>query len=168
MFPLKKIVCPTDFSDASRQALGSAAELAAHFQAEVCMVHVLEAQPRDLAPHVDAADMRAAVERELRKFAEILSQKNIRVDVVLGEGDAADEIVRIAHDEHADLIVIATHGITGWRHLAFGSVTEKVVRLAGCPVLTIRATAAQPMDDSTSGGGVTAHKRPLGEAAARK
>ena len=151
MFPLKKIICPTDFSDASRQALDSAAELAERFQAEVCMVHVLPVQPRDLAPQVDAEDVRAAVEREMRSFAEPLSRKGIRIEVVLGEGDAATEIVRIASDEHADLIVIATHGTTGWRHLAFGSVTEKVVRLAACPVLTIRATAGQTMAASASG-----------------
>jgi nucleotide-binding universal stress UspA family protein len=142
MFPPKKILCPTDFSDASLQALGRAAELAAHFQAEVHLVHVLTASPRELAPQVDAVDVRAAVERELRKLAEPLSARNIQVRVVLGEGDAAAEIVRIAHDQQADLIVIATHGTTGWRHLAFGSVTEKVVRLADCPVLTIRIAEA--------------------------
>jgi len=53
-------------------------------------------------------------------------------------GDAANEIVGTAADEHADLIVIATHGLTGWRRFMFGSVAEKVVRLAQCPVLTIQ------------------------------
>jgi nucleotide-binding universal stress UspA family protein len=53
-------------------------------------------------------------------------------------GDAANEIVGTAADEKADLIVIATHGLTGWRRFMFGSVAEKVVRVAQCPVLTIR------------------------------
>ena len=57
---------------------------------------------------------------------------------VIRYGDASREIVRIAREEEADVIVIATHGLTGWRHLVFGSVAEKVVRLAECPVLTIR------------------------------
>ena len=54
-------------------------------------------------------------------------------------GEAALEILRIAHQEHVDLIVIASHGLTGWRRLVFGSVAEKVVRQATCPVLTIVA-----------------------------
>ena len=53
-------------------------------------------------------------------------------------GDAASEIVGTANEENIDLIVIATHGLTGWRRFMFGSVAEKVVRLAGCAVLTIR------------------------------
>jgi nucleotide-binding universal stress UspA family protein len=56
---------------------------------------------------------------------------------VIAIGDAADEIVRLANDESADLIVIATHGLTGWRHLIFGSVAEKVIRHADRPVLVI-------------------------------
>jgi nucleotide-binding universal stress UspA family protein len=60
---------------------------------------------------------------------------------MLGRGDAASEIVRIAKEKGADLIVIATQGNTGWRHFAFGSVAEKVVRLATCPVLSIRSAA---------------------------
>jgi hypothetical protein len=54
-------------------------------------------------------------------------------------GEAAPEILRIAQEEHVDLIVIASHGLAGWRRLVFGSVTEKVVRQATCPVLTIVA-----------------------------
>jgi universal stress protein A len=143
MFFFKKILCPTDFSDASRQALANTGELAAHFEAEVWLVHVLPASPRDVAPDIDERDLQAAVEREMRKLAESLSAKHLQVHVLVGIGDAADEIVRIAQEENADLIVIATQGTTGWRHFAFGSVTEKVVRLAKCPVLTIRAEADQ-------------------------
>ncbi len=54
-------------------------------------------------------------------------------------GEPAPEILRIAAEEHVDLIVIASHGLTGWRRLVFGSVAEKVVRQAPCPVLTIAA-----------------------------
>ena len=58
---------------------------------------------------------------------------------MVATGEAAPEILRIAHQEHADLIVIASHGLGGWQRLVFGSVTEKVVRQATCPVLTIVA-----------------------------
>jgi nucleotide-binding universal stress UspA family protein len=62
----------------------------------------------------------------------------LRVHPIVAYGSPADEIVRIANEENIDLIVIATHGRTGWRHLVSGSVTEKVVRIASHPVLTIR------------------------------
>jgi len=55
------------------------------------------------------------------------------------KGNAAEEIVKLAESDKADVIVIATHGWTGWRHLVFGSVAERVVRLARCPVITIPA-----------------------------
>ena len=57
--------------------------------------------------------------------------------------DTGMELVRIAEHEHADMIIIATHGMTGWRKIAFGSVAEKVVKLAGCPVLVLRAQAME-------------------------
>jgi nucleotide-binding universal stress UspA family protein len=76
-----------------------------------------------------------------RRMGEVLQRvpKNINTRSLVGHGEPASEIVRTARDERADLIVIATHGLTGWRHLVFGSVAERVVRLAECPVLTIRA-----------------------------
>ncbi len=80
--------------------------------------------------HTDAHD-------KLHRLTEQVKFTTVRT--IIGHGDAATEIVRIAEKEHADLIVISTHGMTGFRHLVFGSVAEKVVRLAKCPVLTTRA-----------------------------
>jgi nucleotide-binding universal stress UspA family protein len=80
-----------------------------------------------------------------RKVNEVIEQrlpKDARPRGIVTQGDTPTEIARLAEEEHADLIVIATHGMTGWRHLVFGSVTEKVLRLASCPVLTIR----QPLE----------------------
>jgi nucleotide-binding universal stress UspA family protein len=68
-----------------------------------------------------------------------IAAHGLAVRTAVGHGDAGAEIVRLASDEAADLIVIATHGTTGWRHAMFGSVAEKVVRLARRPVLTIPA-----------------------------
>ncbi|HUV14514.1 MAG TPA: universal stress protein, partial [Acidobacteriota bacterium] len=62
----------------------------------------------------------------------------VKSRTMVSYGDPAKEIVRIAEEESVDLIVIATHGLTGWQHLVFGSVAEKVVRTAKCPVLTVR------------------------------
>ena len=84
-----------------------------------------------------------AVEATAKKsLQEVINQrvpKELRARQIIVLRGAADEIIRITEEEKVDLIVIATHGQTGWRHMIFGSVAEKVVRLAPCPVLTIRA-----------------------------
>jgi nucleotide-binding universal stress UspA family protein len=84
-----------------------------------------------------------AVEATAKKsLEEVINQrvpKELRARQIIVLRGAADEIIRITEEEKVDLIVIATHGQTGWRHMIFGSVAEKVVRLAPCPVLTIRA-----------------------------
>jgi nucleotide-binding universal stress UspA family protein len=146
MLPLKKIVSPTDFSPASQNGLDAAIELAKHFGAEIVLVNVLPVLPAapsdpnfvfevpeyERALHVDA-------ERRLAELAGELTAKGIIVRTEVGHGDAGAEIVRVAKDEAADVIVIATHGSTGWRHVMFGSVAEKVVRLAHRPVLSVPA-----------------------------
>ena len=65
--------------------------------------------------------------------------ESIKSRSIMGKGNPAEEIVRSAKEEKVDLIVIGAHGFTGWRHLVLGSVAEKVVRLASCPVITIPA-----------------------------
>ena len=82
--------------------------------------------------------LHADAEKHLRQVREQLVARNVKVSTMVGHGPAAEEIVLIAKKEGADLIVIATHGSTGLERLVFGSVAEKVVRLAECPVLTVR------------------------------
>jgi nucleotide-binding universal stress UspA family protein len=151
MFPAKTILCPTDFSEASLQALANASDIAVHNGAEVYLIHVI---PNLLANAEPAAAMTLPEyeqflqpQQRLKQAAEPLIARGIKVQTVLGHGDAASEIVRIAKEKRADLIVIATHGNTGWRHFAFGSVAEKVVRLAFCPVLSIRSAASGASGD---------------------
>lgn len=146
MLPFKKVLCPTDFSGASRIALSAAAEVAGQFQAALVLVHVvpvLPPLPTDPnivfeVPEYERA-LHADAERQLRALSQDLRAKGLTVEMRVGHGDAGGEIVRIARDEAVDLVVIATHGMTGWRHAMFGSVAEKVVRLAHRPVLTIPA-----------------------------
>ncbi len=146
MLSFKKILCPSDFSAASRAALTAAADLAASYKAELCLVHVIPVLPPappdpnfvlavpeyERALHLDA-------ERRLQALAQELCAKGISARTIIRHGDAGGEIVRAAAAETADLIVIATHGHTGWQHVMFGSVAEKVVRHARRPVLTIPA-----------------------------
>ena len=82
--------------------------------------------------------------RKLRDLREEAINPGVAARTIVGHGQAADEIVIVAERENVDLIVIATHGTTGLRHFVFGSVAEKVVRLATCAVLTLRATTTKP------------------------
>jgi universal stress protein A len=156
MLPIGKIVWPTDFSEPSYEALKAADELSLHFSAELVLVHVvapIPMYPPPVTPEASSASagMVASYQQEMEVYAKksldqvvqerIPKEITARTRVCLG--DAAKEIVGTAADEKADLIVIATHGLTGWRRFMFGSVAEKVVRLARCPVLTIREPGAE-------------------------
>jgi nucleotide-binding universal stress UspA family protein len=146
MLPIKKILCPTDFSEPSYEAVRAAAELASHFGSEVILFHAvpvlppLPADPNFVLFGIEEYEraLQGDAERKLMGVIEQLIPKGLASRFIVARGDAATEIVRAAEAERADLIVIATHGLTGWRHLVFGSVAEKVVRLSPCPVLTIR------------------------------
>lgn len=151
MLPLTKILCPTDFSEPAERALSAGAELALHFEAELILFHVAAALP-SLPPGM-AGSSRASLdhlreglhEASLRSLEELREAKlpaGIRCRLEVREGDAAGEIVRVADELEVSLIVIATHGRTGWRHFVSGSVAEKVVRTASCPVLALRCPPA--------------------------
>jgi nucleotide-binding universal stress UspA family protein len=149
VLPFKRILVTTDFSEASYAGLEKGGELARWFAAELCVLYVVPAIPAlppgpnyafEIAGYEEALQTNA--EERLRELVqERLGEVNARPMVEYG--DAAKEIVRVAGELSVDLIVIATHGLTGWRHLVSGSVTEKVVRLAECPVLTVHAGPAQ-------------------------
>lgn len=151
MLPIRKIVCPTDFSEPSYEAVKVADELASHFSAELVLVHVVAPvpmYPTPVAPEASpsSAGIVASYQQEMEVYAkksldQVVQQrltKGIKSRTKVCLGDAANEIVGAAEEEKAGLIVIATHGLTGWKRFMFGSVAEKVVRVAQCPVLTIR------------------------------
>ena len=145
MLPIKKIVCPTDFSEASYEAINAAGELAFHFGSELCVLHVVSPVPLvPMGPEPSGfnvssyeQELEASSKKSLEEIVNQLEWKELKVRLIVLRGSAADEIVRVAEEEKADLIVIATHGRTGLDRLIFGSVAEKVVRLAKCPVLTV-------------------------------
>ena len=88
--------------------------------------------------------LHADAEERLNELIGEVTTPGTNIRTIVGRGDAASEIVRIAEKENVDVIVIATHGMTGWRRVVFGSVAERVVRLAKCPVLTTRVSQAEP------------------------
>lgn len=151
MLPINKICCPTDFSEPSYEALKAACEMAIHFSAELILVHVVT--PIPVIPiHDDPTSFNLPLyEKEMEQSAEKalikMQQEKVAPDIqsrtVVIQGDPATQIVNLADAENMDIIVIATHGFTGWRKFMFGSVTEKVIRYASCPVLSIRVPPQQ-------------------------
>jgi len=142
MLPLKRILCSIDFSDVSYQALEAAIQLAKDFDAELCLLHIAAPVGREFgveaygAVEADAENVVAARNR----LAELIAARvpeGVRTRTLNRLGNAASEIESAVKEEDADLLVIATRGLTGWRHLVFGSVTERTVRMASCPVLAI-------------------------------
>lgn len=149
MIEIARILCPIDFSDASRHALEHAAAIARWYEAEVVGLHVAHVpifpQPPILfaesthgqPPAVDYV----ARERDLRAWLEPLDQNGIATKVVVEAGHPAQRILEWARAEPPSLIVMGTHGLSGFERFMIGSVAEKVVRKAACPVLTVAAAA---------------------------
>ncbi|MFZ5433867.1 MAG: universal stress protein [Calditrichota bacterium] len=149
MLPFKKILCPIDFSEPSYEALKVATELAQNFSAELTIVHVVPLVPtvtamdRTVGTNTAAAQYQQSLEAEskhlLAEAVEKYVPKTLTVRPFIETGDAAHVVAKIAEEEDTDLVVLSTHGRTGWRRFVFGSVAERIVRHTQCPVLTIQA-----------------------------
>jgi nucleotide-binding universal stress UspA family protein len=145
-----KIVAATDFSEDSILALDFAEELARKFSAEIIVLHVDQPlapvmMTPELGPAMDVGAMsrigeeqRLLAQRELDKIVGKLRDGGLKARSLLRVGSPFLEILHTAQGEGADLIVLGTHGRTGLAHVLMGSVAERVVQKAPCPVLTIR------------------------------
>jgi nucleotide-binding universal stress UspA family protein len=146
-----KILLPMDFSPSSDAALAMATDLAQHFGAELHLVHVVPMIP--MATGIDAfpesplpfemtflQESKDRAEQKLATYIGALASKGVKAscNVEIGN-DVADSIMMVADSEHIDMLVLSTHGISGWRPLVFGSTAEKVVRQVQCPLLLLRS-----------------------------
>jgi nucleotide-binding universal stress UspA family protein len=147
MTELKRILVPTDFSEHSERAAAYAVELARRYQAEeVHCIHVSDIPADLLATSAyymtgPSEQFIEQVRREGRKSLDAFARKHLEgapVRTAFLEGRPFVEIIRYARENQIDLIVISTHGRTGLKHALFGSVAEKVVRKAPCPVLVVK------------------------------
>ncbi len=146
MFPLKKILCPIDFSEHSLTALKIADEMAKAFHAELFLVHIITPIPSvptpphplvfDIPKYQDSLEINS--KKSLEDIAKNRISSGIKVHRIVALGDPSTEIIKIADENDVNLIVVATHGRTGLKHMIFGSVAEKIIRHASCPVLTKR------------------------------
>jgi nucleotide-binding universal stress UspA family protein len=145
---IRRILCPTDFSACSTRALEHAFALAAWYEAALTVVHVL---PDTMAPASELAYMgnpmlldpalRESLQAELSSVVAPARRAGLRADGDFREGKPAAEVVKAARELHADLVVMGTHGRSGFSRWVLGSVAETVLRRAPCPVLTIPALA---------------------------
>lgn len=140
-----KILLPIDFSPSSQAALEMAADLAEHFHAELCLVNVIPFFPTttvpDMVPEGEfIQEARAFAELHLSKCQAALLTRGVKSSSSVEVGnDIVGNIMEVVEREHIDMVVISTHGISGWHPLVFGSIAEKVVKLVQCPLLLLRS-----------------------------
>lgn len=152
-FKPAKIFVPLDFSSPSNAALETASELALQFQSELYLLNVIPMFP--IVSSMDSSnsfypqqeflnDARKEAAERLDGIVKDLALRGIKAasSVEVGD-DVVGNIMRIVVRERAELVVISTHGLGGWRPMIFGSIAEKVIKLAQCPLLLLRAQADQ-------------------------
>jgi len=144
MLPLHTILHATDFSDRAAYALHLACGLTRDYGARLIVLHVAMPQPVVYGEGILPVDPQLLL-REAREQLNRLEVPggNVRAERRFVEGDPATEILRVARETGASLIVMGTHGRTGLGRLLMGSVAEQVVRKASCPVLTVKTPLAE-------------------------
>ena len=142
----EEILVPTDFSEAAYQAMDYAIELAKVLQAHLTLLHVFHLSPltkREVPPSIFNAkflEIETNIQQRMQAAVERVHQMGLQSDSIAVEGIPFQTIIDTAKNKGIDLIVMGTHGRTGLTHVFMGSVAEKVVRLAPCPVLVTRGT----------------------------
>lgn len=143
MIRIRQILCPTDFSDFSRHALERAAAIARFYESVVTVLHVHAIPPiapgaaEMLPPLVLTPQLRERLMTDLHRFVAPAIDAGVPVRCEVSEGRVSPEILAAADAGHSDLIVLGTHGRSGFERLVLGSVTEKVLRAAPMPVLVV-------------------------------
>lgn len=149
MIRMKNIVVPTDFSEFSRLALDYAITIAQTFKATIFLIHVTPQKEldsiRQISPYLEPGRIEELLKgresedrKQLNEFIPPEKEEGIKTEAIHRVGTPFLEIIKVAKEKEADLIVMATHGRSGLSHILFGSVAENVVRKSPCPVLSIR------------------------------
>lgn len=157
-----RILLPTDFSECSETAARTARRLAETFASRILLLHVLDERTAvdpmfrgELPLEAIRTRMEQFAQESMDAFLARLFSGFENFDTMLVTGIPYREILRSAREFPADLIVIGTHGRTGVEHVLFGSTAEKVVRLAPCPVLSVRQAGSRPAGwDHPDKGGI--------------
>jgi nucleotide-binding universal stress UspA family protein len=153
---IKLILCPVDFSEFSIRAYHYALSLAEHYRAQLVAQHIVELSRYPHAEYVGTQGdyqefsraLREGGEERLQEFMRKYTHDEVQPELAVHEGVAADSILSFAQERKMDLIVMGTHGRRGFDRLVLGSVTDRVMRTAPCPVLAI---SKLPRDSSAPG-----------------
>lgn len=145
MIEIRRILCPIDFSDCSRRAVDHALATAKWYESTITLLHVCAVVPTAAYAPADpilpsmvlTQEDREELLASMRRVAAAEAAAGVPIEFEVGEGNAATEILARAKATSSDLIVMGTHGRAGFERLVLGSVTEKVLRKAACPVLTV-------------------------------
>jgi len=158
MLEIKLILCPIDFSEFSGRAYRHALSVAEHYGAKLVAVHVAELWRHPSVGFTASAGLYdefcrsvcEAGQEQLQEFVKQNPHDKIRPELLVRQGIAADSILLLAQEQKVDVIVMGTHGRRGYDRLMLGSVTDRVMRLASCPVL---AVSNVPQGDEAKGAG---------------
>jgi nucleotide-binding universal stress UspA family protein len=156
MIEIKFILCPLDFSEFSIRAYRHALSLSEHYRAKLVAQHVVEIWRHPSVSFAATASLydeycqalRGSGREQLQEFVKKHTYNEIQSELVVNEGSAADLILSFAQERKMDLIVMGTHGLRGFDRLMLGSVTDRVMRAASCPVLAVR----EPPHDIVAAG----------------
>ncbi len=156
MIEIKLILCPVDFSEFSIRAYRHALSLAEHYRAKLVAQHIVEVWRHPSASFAVTANLydeycqllRGNGKEQLEELVKKHTYNEIQPELVVDEGTAGDVILSLAQERGTDLIVMGTHGLRGFDRLMLGSVTDRVMRAASCPVLAVR----EPPHDLVAAG----------------
>lgn len=148
--PAQHVLVPIDFSANSDHALDYAVRLAHTLQAHLTLLHVIEpltVGSLETLPYTFIQGVEAKITDIMASYRERLTAAGLQCDFTIVHGVPFQVIIDTARAAHVDLIIMGTHGRTGLPHVLVGSVAERVVRLAPCPVLVMRVPADTPVQE---------------------
>jgi nucleotide-binding universal stress UspA family protein len=144
MTRFKTILVPVDFSDHSKEALDTAIQIAPLFGSTVHLLHCYHIETAGISPYGIVLpsgyyeDIREAATKRLNDWREMVANEGIKAESILSAESPSLAINLVAEETNADLIVMGTRGLSGLKHAMLGSIADRVVRLAPCPVLTVK------------------------------
>ncbi|HEY5649576.1 MAG TPA: universal stress protein [Nitrospiria bacterium] len=163
MKKIKKILVPVDFTEHSDRAVDLAADMAGAFHARITLLHVIEQFTYSVTDTILVVDHYRALREVAEPLMEGLQKKLIRrkmkVEAEIVRGNPAQQIIKKARNQGSDLVIMGTRGRTGIKHVVLGSVAEKVVRLAPCPVVTV---GPSPSGRKVNSGRKAARRKTIG------